>query len=626
MSEEGFGGGAAAGGALEGLAEASKKRRVDDEAALIGAHGAEYVKQRLARDGPHAIRDIQQHHALNPKYDKHVCLFVFVFFFFFFFFFLSCSFSSLPADVIPVLELLDMHGVKRSSVYVELAEKLRETLLPRLASLSQPALESLLKKTFPYVSIEELSSVPMAIMMRLDSVDPVFLAELAKHSELYEKAPMKIKRQIWAVEYELFRAHVFPSLEPFLASNLIPDAPVNEIWNRALEEPRQRRRNCQAIGAMLTCLDKSRSLYKSLLDMCWRLFREIGNPLFCTLRADVLMALHDNSVTELYQHDPYHELCWILDAATRDRSMADALVRDLTASLAKLSVLRAKEKAEQAMLLCNPHVYHALLRTCCVSLMRAVQEKALPSDSKRCPTLKLLVKLLVLGKSARELVAKQTPTMTPKAARREILTLLCPWLASTVVAGMLEERGTPVPAPSAPSQAGIPSSVVTLLAAEGAARKLLHAFVTMRVDAGESRGLSTMLAAASPTLDGEQDLDFLQTLVTLTIAGMKSSNATTTKWLSVQQAVMQTVSSASRLGLRCHIQSLRLLEALVSRSSIPAVIGYLRTMVQNAAPADYTDKDVMLRYIGIVEQLVPEKVEDEEVQFVLDYLHLGGEE
>ena len=96
------------------------------------------------------------------------------------------------------------------------------------------------------------------------------------------------------------------------------EAPVNEMWNRALEEPRQRRRNCQAITAMLTCLDKSQSLYKSLLDLCWRLFREDGNPLFCTLRADVLMGLHDNSVTELYQHDPYHELCWILDAATRE--------------------------------------------------------------------------------------------------------------------------------------------------------------------------------------------------------------------------------------------------------------------------------------------------------------------
>lgn len=291
-----------------------------------------------------------------------------------------------------------MHGVKRSAVYLELAEKLREALLPRLASLSQQALALLLQKTFPYVSIEELSSVPMAVMMRMDAVDPVFLAELGKHADLYEKAPMKIKRQIWAVNYELFRAHVYPVLEPFLGQAAAAEAPVNEIWNRALEEPRQRRRNCQAITAMLTCLDKSQSLYKSLLDLCWRLFREDGNPLFCTLRADVLMGLHDNSVTELYQHDPYHELCWILDAATRERSMSDALARDLATAQSKLTVLRAKEKAEQAMLFANPHVLHALLRSACVALMRAVQDRALPSDSKRCPTLKLLVKLLVLAK------------------------------------------------------------------------------------------------------------------------------------------------------------------------------------------------------------------------------------
>lgn len=68
---------------------------------------------------------------------------------------------------------------------------------------------------------------------------------------------------------------------------------------------------------MLACVDKSRNLYKSVLDLCARLFREDGNPLFCTLRADILMGLHDNGVTELYQHDVYHELCWILDRFLR---------------------------------------------------------------------------------------------------------------------------------------------------------------------------------------------------------------------------------------------------------------------------------------------------------------------
>lgn len=88
---------------------------------------------------------------------------------------------------------------------------------------------------------------------------------------------------------------------------------------------------------------------------------------------------------------------------------------------------------------------------------------------------------------------------------------------------------------------------------------------------------------------------------------------------------MQAVAPAARLGVRFHIQALRLLEAVLPRAPVHVVLSYLRTMIENAAPADYTDKDVMLRYIGIIEQLVPDKVQDQEVQFVLDYLHLGEE-
>jgi hypothetical protein len=462
----------------------------------------------------------------------------------------------------------------------------------------------------------------MAVMLRMDAVDPVFLAELGKHVELYEKAPMKIKRQIWAVDYDLFKAFIYPQLETFLSQAASPDAIVNEMWNRALEEPRQRRRNCAAITAMLTYLDKSHSLYKSFLDFCCRLFREDGNPLFCTLRADVLMGLHDNSVTELYQHDPYHELCWILDAATRDRAMSDALVRDLTGALEKLRGNKTKDKADRAMLLANPFVLHALLRSCCVALMRVVQEKVLPSDATRGVTLNLLVKLLIQGCGARMMLTKQAPSLAPKVAQREVLTVLCPWLAGVVVSGILEERGSLASA----AVTSVPASVTSLLQSEPGARKLLQAFIAMRVESGEPHALDVLFAAGSIGLDGTQDLDFVQSLVTLTISGMRGSNSTTTKWLSTQQAVMQMLSAMSRLGIRCHLQGLRLLDAALPRLPVGTVINYLKVMVQNGAPADYTDKDIMLKYIAVIEHLVPDKVQDDEVQFVLDYLHLADEE
>lgn len=47
--------------------------------------------------------------------------------------------------MVPVLELLDMHGVKRGDIYLEIATKLKEKLLPRIESLSQARLQALLE-------------------------------------------------------------------------------------------------------------------------------------------------------------------------------------------------------------------------------------------------------------------------------------------------------------------------------------------------------------------------------------------------------------------------------------------------------------------------------------------------
>jgi hypothetical protein len=82
------------------------------------------------------------------------------------------------------------------------------------------------------------------------------------------------------------------------------------------------------------------------------------------------------------------------------------------------------------------------------------------------------------------------------------------------------------------------------------------------------------------------------------------------------------LSRAARLGVRGHLQALRFLEAALGRMPVPHVLNFLHQLVESAAETDYTDKDVMLRHVGIMEQLVPDKVSDDEVQFLIDYLHL----
>lgn len=89
---------------LDDLAEAipeEKKRKTEEQQPsthvnpLIGAAGKDFVKSRLVSAGPFVtIREIQQSHGVDPKYDKSFVVFVWfdccnpVFFLFFSFFLL----------------------------------------------------------------------------------------------------------------------------------------------------------------------------------------------------------------------------------------------------------------------------------------------------------------------------------------------------------------------------------------------------------------------------------------------------------------------------------------------------------------------------------------------------------
>lgn len=338
----------------------------------------------------------------------------------------------------------------------------------------------------------------------------------------------------------------------------------------------------------------------------------------------MLMALHDAGVTELYTQDPAHEVCWILDAATRERHLSDALLLDLKVAASKLTSRTAR--LDVAMLLANPYVLHVLLRSACAALLVCLRARALPSDVAKCLHLRILASFLGQACNARRLHALDPSLPDSRNARRALLAICCPWLLGLAVDQLRQDAGQAVAAAAAES---IPAAVRECLKNHAAARRLTQAWVIMRVQAQQPYGLGQLLAALAPVVDASADAeaDFIQSLVSTTISGLRGANATTTKWLATQFAVSHGfLCCASRLGLIAHLQALRFLEAAVSRMPVPHVLEFLTQLVANAAPGDYTNAQVELKYIAIVELLVPDKVSDEEIGFVLDYLHIGEDE
>lgn len=142
--------------------------------------------------------------------------------------------------------------------------------------------------------------MPLAIMMRMAEVKSQYLVELARHKDLYEKCPMTIKRQIWAVDKSLFLKQVRPLLGPYLAQAAADDASCREMWARARDDPRERRRATPILQTLLQFIERSVEVYKSVVDMCVQLYRDDAHPLMCALRADMLMTLHDEGIAVLY--------------------------------------------------------------------------------------------------------------------------------------------------------------------------------------------------------------------------------------------------------------------------------------------------------------------------------------
>eukprot|EP00959_Pyramimonas_sp_CCMP1952_P360753 7555324-Pyramimonas_sp.AAC.1 len=65
---------------------------------------------------------------------------------------------------------------------------------------------------------------------------------------------------------------------------------------------------------------KSRKLYVEMCKFVRQYYGEKGDPAICTMRSQLLMALHDSGqAAELCAHDPTHKLAWwVVDSLLRE--------------------------------------------------------------------------------------------------------------------------------------------------------------------------------------------------------------------------------------------------------------------------------------------------------------------
>ncbi len=267
-------------------------------------------------------------------------------------------------------------------------EELRERLLQRISEVAEgndkskyKILNELLSKSFPVVKVKALKPVVLGIMKYLPKIRPEYLQVVMDDVDLYKDADVEVKQQIWQDNQSLFGDEVSPLLSRYIddrESVLYKHEDCNPGF---LTITPKARRSDEVVQQLANMVGKNIKLYDMVLQFLRTLYLRTRNIHYCTLRAELLMALHDNETTEIVSIDPCHKFTWCLDACIRERYVDTKRAKELQGFLD--GVRRGQEVVlgDLAMILCDPHAVYTLGVSIMGALQTLVNNEILPRVS-----------------------------------------------------------------------------------------------------------------------------------------------------------------------------------------------------------------------------------------------------
>lgn len=159
-----------------------------------------------------------------------------------------------------------------------------------------------------------------------------------------------------------------------------------------------------------------------VLQFLRTLFLRTRNVHYCTLRAELLMALHETEVQEITNVDPCHKFTWCVDACIRERNVDTKRSREIQAFLDGIKSGQEQVLGDLSMMLCDPYAVHFLATSSLKILHNLVASESLPREHH---ILLLLLRMLALGLSAWQMIDSQVG--------RRFKTTVIPLLTSVIL-------------------------------------------------------------------------------------------------------------------------------------------------------------------------------------------------
>ncbi len=215
-------------------------------------------------------------------------------------------------------------------------EELRDRLVQRIHEIADSneknkykVLSDLLIKSFPVIKVKAMRPVVMCILKHMPKIKQEYLTQIVDDPELYKEAAVEVKQQIWQDNQALFGDEVSPLLIQYIKNNEEQLFNYDNLAHNFFSPSPKTRRQNDVIQKLRQMVGKNIKLYDMVLQFLRTLFLRSRNVHYCTLRAELLMALHDSEIHDICSVDPCHKFTWCLDACIREKFVDSKRAREL---------------------------------------------------------------------------------------------------------------------------------------------------------------------------------------------------------------------------------------------------------------------------------------------------------
>jgi len=305
------------------------------------------------------------------------------------------------------VQFLTLLGVRRHIAHESVLSRLVDRLVAKIETLPEDALLALLERSFGYIALEELRRIPVAILLQLRPVPQPYLLKLAESASLLERLPLELRRQVWELKPDAFSALLDPLMTAYRTERTSGAAYQQEAFPRDGLTPKRRRDRDATLQQIVQLIGASPALYLQAMHAVKKRFADTKDYVFCELRTDLLMALQDKGVAEVYSQDEVHLFAWCLENKFTEN--IEKVHDFLAETVGKGSLI-----ADMAMVVGHPGSRWALLAEVYRVLREVANSDRLPKDNEDLRFYTNLLYLYSLAPMLQRRRLSQLPTAPEK--------------------------------------------------------------------------------------------------------------------------------------------------------------------------------------------------------------------